>query len=53
MVKDPVCGMEVDPRQAAATMEYQGTTYVFCSQDDHERFMADPERYAQNAVPRT
>jgi Cu+-exporting ATPase len=53
MVKDPVCGMEVDPQQAAARMEHQGTTYVFCSQGCHERFMADPERYAQKAMPRT
>ena len=53
MVKDPVCGMEVDPRHAAATMEYHGPTYAFCSQDDHERFMADPERYAQKATLRT
>jgi Cu+-exporting ATPase len=53
MVKDPVCGMEVDPQQAAARMEYQGATYVFCSQDCHERFMADPERYAEEAMSRT
>jgi YHS domain-containing protein len=26
MVKDPVCGMEVDPAQAAATAEYEGET---------------------------
>jgi Cu+-exporting ATPase len=53
MVKDPVCGMEVDPQHAAAKMESQGTTYAFCSQDDHERFMADPERYVREAMPRT
>jgi Cu+-exporting ATPase len=53
MVKDPVCGMEIDPRQAGASMEYQGATYFFCSQACHERFMAEPERYAQEAVPRT
>jgi Cu+-exporting ATPase len=53
LVKDPVCGMEIDPQQAAASMEYQGTTYFFCSQDDHERFMANPERYAKEAVSRT
>ena len=53
MVKDPVCGMEIDPQQAGARMEYQGATYFFCSQDCHERFMADPERYAQKATLRT
>jgi Cu+-exporting ATPase len=35
--------------KAAATMEYKGTTYYFCSEDCHGRFMADPERYAQEA----
>jgi YHS domain-containing protein len=31
MARDPVCGMEVDERTAAATAEYQGTTYYFCA----------------------
>ncbi len=29
MAIDPVCRMEVDPARAAATHEYQGTTYYF------------------------
>lgn len=29
MTIDPVCRMEVDPARAAATHEYQGTTYYF------------------------
>jgi hypothetical protein len=28
-VKDPVCGMEVDPQQAAGRSEYQAKTYYF------------------------
>jgi Cu+-exporting ATPase len=43
-VEDPVCGMEIDP--AAAGEEYQGTTYYFCSEACHQRFMAAPEQYA-------
>jgi len=30
-MKDPVCGMDVDPAKAAGTSEYQGTTYYFCA----------------------
>lgn len=30
MVKDPVCGMMVDPETAPAKAEYQGQTYYFC-----------------------
>lgn len=45
-VLDPVCGMEVDPEDAAGTEEYEGQTYYFCSEGCHERFKADPDRYA-------
>jgi YHS domain-containing protein len=31
MVKDPVCGMEVDERQAKETAEHQGKTTYFCA----------------------
>ena len=46
-VHDPVCGMDIDPEAAAATEEYQGSTYYFCSSGCHERFKTDPEKYAQ------
>ncbi|MFQ5812425.1 MAG: heavy metal translocating P-type ATPase [Anaerolineae bacterium] len=44
-VKDVVCGMEIDPKGAAAQMDYQGTTYYFCSDACHDKFMAEPQRY--------
>ncbi len=31
MATDPVCGMQVDERQAAGQSDYQGQTYDFCS----------------------
>jgi len=46
-VKDPVCGMEIDPAAAAASEGYRGTTYYFCSQGCHDSFIAEPEKYAQ------
>ncbi len=45
-VKDPVCGMEVDPKQAAARAEYQGKTYYFCSPGCKAAFEKDPAKYA-------
>ena len=45
-VRDPVCGMEIDPATAAATEEYGGHTYYFCSQSCFTSFVAEPERYA-------
>jgi Cu+-exporting ATPase len=44
-VKDPVCGMEIDPNTANASEEYEGRTYHFCSASCHERFKADPKQY--------
>ncbi|HKB35989.1 MAG TPA: YHS domain-containing protein, partial [Gemmataceae bacterium] len=44
-VKDPVCGMTVNPATAAASFEYQGQKYYFCNPSCAQRFRADPERY--------
>lgn len=45
-VRDPVCGMEVDPERAAGTSEYQGRTYYFCSTHCKATFEREPEKYA-------
>ena len=41
-MKDPVCGMDVDPAKAAATSEYEGKTYYFCSGGCKRDFDNDP-----------
>ena len=46
MEKDPVCGMDVDPQQAAGTSEYKGKTYYFSSPGCKRAFDKDPEQYA-------
>lgn len=45
MAKDPVCGMEIKPEDAAATVDHEGKTYYFCSQDCADSFEDDPESY--------
>ena len=45
MVKDVVCGMEVDPKKAAGQSEYKGQTYYFCSPGCKKAFDKDPEKY--------
>jgi YHS domain-containing protein len=40
---DPVCGMEVDPRQYQTN--YLGITYAFCSEQCQQRFLANPRLY--------
>jgi YHS domain-containing protein len=44
-VKDPVCGMDIDPKTAAGMSEYQGQTYYFCSQGCKKSFDREPEKY--------
>jgi len=48
---DPVCGMTVDPANAAATAEHDGTTYHFCSPGCRDQFVADPARYTTTTTP--
>ncbi len=45
-VKDPVCGMEIDPTTAAGKVEYKGQTYYFCSPGCKKAFEKEPEKYA-------
>ena len=48
-MQDPVCGMTVEPHQAAGTDVYNGTTYAFCSRHCLEKFRADPAQYVAPA----
>lgn len=45
LAKDPVCGMSVDPATAAATREYNGTTYYFCNPGCAVKFEQNPTQY--------
>ena len=45
-VKDPVCGMMVDPVTArGGSAEHSGKKYYFCNPRCTERFRAEPARY--------
>jgi P-type Cu+ transporter len=44
-VKDPVCGMSVDPHTAKHHADYQGKPYYFCSAGCRTKFVADPVKY--------
>lgn len=48
-VKDPVCGMTVDPATARHSFAYQGTTYYFCSEKCRSKFVVDPASYLQGS----
>jgi P-type Cu+ transporter len=45
MAIDPVCKMQVDEKKAAATSEYKGKKYYFCSVGCKKAFDEKPEKY--------
>lgn len=45
-VVDPVCGMKIHKRDAAATSEYRGRRVYFCSRACKEEFDRDPDKYS-------
>jgi YHS domain-containing protein len=46
IVKDPVCGMEVDSKSARTLKhEYKGILYYFCGEPCKKKFEATPEKY--------
>jgi Cu+-exporting ATPase len=47
-VQDPVCGMTVEPNQAAGQSEHEGETYYFCSKDCKRAFDQNPSSYVGN-----
>jgi len=42
---DPVCGMTISRKTAAATYDYQGKTYYFCSKACKDSLAKDPQKY--------
>ena len=52
-VKDPVCGMTVDPHATTHRAQYGGKPYYFCSSGCQSKFMAEPAKYVEPAAART
>ncbi|HLB49508.1 MAG TPA: HAD-IC family P-type ATPase, partial [Anaerolineales bacterium] len=50
LVKDPVCGMQIDIEMAFAARQHKGRTFHFCSENCVTQFDSAPEQYAL-AVP--
>ena len=44
-VIDPVCKMEIDSEEAAATSQYKDKTIYFCAKGCKIAFDKDPEKY--------
>ena len=48
-VRDPVCGMSVDPQATPHRHEHAGHPYYFCSAGCRAKFAADPEKFLGGA----
>ncbi len=48
IVIDPVCGMEIDNREAEVGSSYDAMIYYFCSVDCRDRFEENPEAYLED-----
>ena len=48
-VKDPVCGMDVDPRTTPHKASFEGQEYFFCSAGCQAKFQKEPSRYTPSA----
>src|SRR5215213_5563480 len=49
-VKDPVCGMVVEPHTAKHRAQHKGRTYNFCSAGCWTKFVENPARYLDAGV---
>lgn len=52
MVRDPVCGAEVDEKTAPHKTVYANKVYYFTSTECQKKFGESPEKYAQTILPR-
>lgn len=51
IVRDPVCGMTVDPDAGKPTHEHAGHTYHFCCAGCRDKFAAAPDGYLEAEDP--
>jgi P-type Cu+ transporter len=51
-VRDPVCGMTVDPATSRHRFDTRGETFHFCSDGCRSKFAAAPEKYLDNTEPK-
>src|SRR3982074_2990229 len=51
-VRDPVCGMTVDPATSPHRFDHRGETYHFCSAGCRTKFAPAPQTYLDNTTPK-
>ncbi len=51
VIRDPVCGMTVDPDAGKPTHDHEGHTYHFCNPKCRDRFAAEPAAFVEATDP--
>jgi Cu+-exporting ATPase len=51
-VRDPVCGMSVDPATSKHAFGHRGETFHFCSAGCRTKFAVDPLKYLDKTAPK-
>ena len=51
-VRDPVCGMSVDPQTSKHAFDHNDKTFHFCSAGCRSKFAADPRKYLDKTAPK-
>ncbi len=51
MVKDPVCGMEIEAKNAFATRGLNGTAVYLCSSACAKQYDANPDQHLKHPAP--
>jgi YHS domain-containing protein len=50
MTTDPVCGMEVNDKNAEFQTQFAGKKYFFCSEECRKEFEQQPNEYVETAA---
>ncbi len=48
LVRDPVCGMRINPDDAVDVTIYKGKIYYFCAHSCCKKFNEQPDRFTNN-----
>jgi Cu+-exporting ATPase len=51
IVRDPVCGMEVDPDAGKPCLDHGDRRFHFCAERCRERFLGDPDAFIEASDP--
>ena len=50
MMRDPVCGMSLEPDKDSVMLELDGVVYYFCAEGCRAEFMQQPARYLEQVA---